>query len=349
MDVRVDPARRAGVDVTIGGHSATSILEPYLISLEYSDQAEGKSDEIRIDLHDRDGKWIGGWLPAKGTVIAATIRCRDWWGRGHDATLACGSFVCDEMSISGPPAKISIKGVSASLSGPLRETSRSEGWGGYSLKGVAAQIAKRHGMELYYDAEPHPFSRQDQRGESDLAFLQRLAEDRGVALKVREGRLVLFDAAAAEARPAALAFHRTSSADGLLAVAEYEFRRASEGTGYASAKIQYHDPSAGELYDETFAPDDATAAPDGKTLDLDLRAESPADARALARGKLRQANKNELTGSFSVMGHPGLVAGITVEMVDFGLFSGRYFVTKTTHSLGAKYTTRAEIRRVLGY
>ena len=40
---------------------------------------------------------------------------------------------------------------------------------------------------------------------------------------------------------------------------------------------------------------------------------------------------------------------MTVDMSGFGKFSGKYFVTRTTHSVGSKYTTKAEIRMVLGY
>ena len=43
------------------------------------------------------------------------------------------------------------------------------------------------------------------------------------------------------------------------------------------------------------------------------------------------------------------MAGLTVEMSGFGMFSGKYFVTKTTHSVGSGYTTKAEIRMTLGY
>jgi hypothetical protein len=121
VDVKQDDlARRAFLEVNIGGHDATSFLEPYLVSFEYTDHAAGKSDEISIELHDRDCKWLEGWLPSKGTGITARIRCLNWRGPGMHMALACGSFTCDEASWSGPPGKVSIKGVSASLTGPLR-------------------------------------------------------------------------------------------------------------------------------------------------------------------------------------------------------------------------------------
>jgi phage protein D len=350
VDVKLDDlARRVSLEVNIGGHDATSFFEPYLTSFEYTDHAEGKSDEISIELHDRDGKWIGGWLPSKGTGITAAVRCLNWWGPGQNLSLNCGKGTCDEVSVSGPPGKVSIKAVSASLSGPLRETTRTRGWENFTLQGVAGDIASSNGLSLYYDADPHRFERQDQRGESDLGFIRRLAESKGVSVKVRDDRLILFSAKDADARPAPLSFARTGEGYGV--VSEYEFKRKSEGTSYAACVVDYKDPATGEMLSYTYNPTGVvmTEKNTGKVLDLDKRVESEADARALAQNKLRGANKSECEGSFTVMGHPGLVAGMTVSMTGFGVFDGKYFVKKTTHSVGDKYTTKAEIRMVLGY
>lgn len=343
-------ARRVLLEVSIGGHDATAYLEPYLTSFEFTDQAAGKSDEISLELHDRDGKWINeGWLPTKGTAIAASLLCLNWWGPGQLLALNCGRFTADEVSCSGPPDKVSIKGVSASLSGPLRETAHTRAWEGFSLRGVAGDVAGRNGLALYYDAEEHPFERQDQRNESDLAFLQRLAEERGVNLKVRDDRLILFSAQEADARAAPLTFAR--SGEGYGTVSEWEFQSKSEGAAYTACTVEYHDPATGELLTYTYNPSGAELSGENtaKVFPLDRRVESEADAMALARNKLRSVNKSEVTGSFTVLGNPGLVAGMTVDMAGFGQFSGKYFVEKTTHSLGGKYTTKAEIRLVLEY
>ena len=350
MDVKQDAlARRVVLTVGIGGHDATSHLEPYLTSFEYVDHAEGKSDEISIELHDRDGKWIGGWLPKKGSAINASIRCLNWRGPGKNMFLNCGKATCDEVSVSGPPGKISIKAVSASLAGPLRETERTRGWEAFTLQGVAEDIAIRNKLSLYYDADDHHFERQDQRGESDLGFLQRLAEECGVSLKVRNDRLILYSAKDADARPAPLTFSRKG--EGYNAVEDYDFKRKSEGCGYVACVVNYKDPATGENRSYTYNPTGAEMTDENtdKALDLDRRVESEAAALAYAQNALRAANKAECEGSFTVIGNPGLVAGMTVVMSGFGVFDGKYFVEKTTHSVGDKYTTKAEIRTVLGY
>ncbi|MDR0476563.1 MAG: hypothetical protein LBH14_01295 [Desulfobulbaceae bacterium] len=350
MDVNQNElARRVILAVTIGGHDATSYIDPYLTSFTFSDQAEGKSDEIQIELHDRDGKWRNGWLPAKGTHITASIRCLNWQGPAQNLSLNCGAFTCDEVSYSGPPDKVSIKAVSASLAGPLRETENTQPWEASSLEGVAGDIAGKNGLTLMYQAGAHTFNRQDQRGESDLAFLTRLAEERGVSVKVREEHLILYSAQDADARAAALTFQRSGA--GYNTVSEYSFQEKSEGTGFTACEVQYSDPASGQTHTYTYNPSGKPLDEENtvKPLVMDRRVESEADAMKLAQNSLRAQNQSECTGSFTIMGHPGLVAGMTVSMSGFGRFDGAYFVTKADHKIGDKYTTSAEIRRVLGY
>ena len=119
-------ARRVRLAVTIGGHDATDALAPSLLSATYTDNAAGKADEVRLDLHDRDGKWLGEWAPKKGTEVSMRILCTDWFGPGQDASLNCGSFKVDEVEYSGPPTKVSIKAVSAALTDGLRETKKTQ-------------------------------------------------------------------------------------------------------------------------------------------------------------------------------------------------------------------------------
>lgn len=202
-------ARRVRLAVTIGGHDATDALAPSLLSATYTDNAAGKADEVRLDLHDRDGKWLGEWAPKKGTEVSMRILCTDWFGPGQDASLNCGSFKVDEVEYSGPPTKVSIKAVSAALTDGLRETKKTQAWEGYSLQAVAGEIAQRNGLELLYNADAFPFNRQDQREESDLPFLQRLASARGVNVKVHDGKLVCEAAKRGDARAATVAISRT--------------------------------------------------------------------------------------------------------------------------------------------
>jgi phage protein D len=74
---------------------------------------------------------------------------------------------------------------------------------------------------------------------------------------------------------------------------------------------------------------------------------SPEEANTLARETLENISKDMVKGTGSTVGLPNLRAGSVVEIDGLGdRFSGRYFVTKTIHSMGdGGYTTQFECRR----
>jgi uncharacterized protein len=74
---------------------------------------------------------------------------------------------------------------------------------------------------------------------------------------------------------------------------------------------------------------------------------SKREAQRLATERLELIAKNLLTGSGSVVGLPDLRAGTVIRLEGLGdRFSGRYFVTATTHTIGdGGYTTSFECRR----
>ena len=352
MDVsqQIVDARRVSVSLTIGGHDATSFLAPYLLSMTYTDNASGKADDLSFELQDREGKWAGDWAPQKGTAVVASFRCLDWFGHGQHGGLACGAFKVDEVEFSGVPDKVSVKAVSAALNSPLRESAQTKAWEGYNLQGVATEMASRHELTLLYDAPDLPFERQDQREEADLAFLTRLAGERGVKVKVHDGKLALYAAKTADAQTAALTIPKTG---GQFSPTSYRFKEKSANTAYTGCEVNYLDPTTQQVHSYVFDAKGqrvATAAADSqKVWAVNQRVESEAAARALAQNTLRKKNEGECTGSLEIMGHPGLVAGMTVALTGFGRFSGTYFVEKTEHKIGSGYTTSADIRKTLGY
>ncbi len=66
-----DKARRTAYTVVFDGADITTNLAPYLLSLTYVDKEEDESDELTIEVQDRDGIWMQQWL-SKAVVAAAT-------------------------------------------------------------------------------------------------------------------------------------------------------------------------------------------------------------------------------------------------------------------------------------
>lgn len=334
-------ARRVILAVTIDGHDATSVLSPSLLEFSYTDNAGGKADEVRLTLHDRDGKWIGPWKPRKGIPVMATLKCLDWERQGEDFSLPCGAFTIDEVEVSGPPDKVTIKAVSANLTGPLRETARTRAWENTSLETVAGQIAEEYGLSLLYTGKAHAFARSDQRNESDLAYLNRMASGRGMNCKVHDGRLILMDAQEAENRDTAVTLSRRG---GMYSPRSYSFRDSSADTAFSDAEVAYADPATGTTHCASVAAAD-TANGVQKTLTSRQRAENAAQAQDMGGAALHAANVRSRTASVECLGCPRLVAGTTVGLDGFGDFSGLWFVQTATHRVSGSggYTTSLEL------
>ena len=321
-------ARRTKLSVTIGGHDATSYVDPTLLDFEYTDNASGKSDEIQLTLHDREGRWNNEWRPSKGTEVKASLSVLDWFGQGENASLNCGTFKIDELEFIGPPDKVRIKAVSASLTGSLRDEKRTKAWESHSLRGIAEEVASKEGLTLHYDGQEHQFQRRVQREESNLAFVDRLGKECGMNVKVHDEKLILFAAANADKKTPSLIITKSG---GQFSPASYSFKEKSAGTAYGSCVVMYKDPKSGQLLKYIYPPDgkkEQTINTEGthtkkkkgsKVLNVNKRVENVKQANALAQSSLRNANGPEVTANIEIMGPPGLVAVITWPLYGTGL------------------------------
>ena len=338
-------ARRVTLAVFIGGHDASSYVDPHLLDFSFKDNAGGKADEIQLTLHDRDGKWIGPWRPKKGTAITASITVHDWEREGHTVTLPCGTFKADEIEFSGPPDKVKIKAVTSALTTGLRDEDKTRAWESFSLKNLAGQLATENGLELMYEGPEHGFARQDQREESDLGFLQRLASERGMVCKVHDGKLVVYSAAGADAGKSVVTIPKTG---GMYSPTNYSFKESSSKTGYKKAKVAYSDPLTGTTHTAEVDAKDADET-DEKTLQLNKRVESAGEAMRLGASELRDKNKDKNKATLEFMGNPAVVAGVVIAVTGFGGFDGSWFVESCEHKVGSGYKTSVEIRKTLKY
>lgn len=66
-----DLARRTAYSVAFDGADITANLEAYFLGLTYVDKEEDETDELTIEVHDRDRVWMTQWL-SKAVEAAAT-------------------------------------------------------------------------------------------------------------------------------------------------------------------------------------------------------------------------------------------------------------------------------------
>lgn len=348
-------ARRVELTVTIDGHDATDFVNPSLVDFTYTDQMSGKADEVQLRLHDRDGNWRGDWMPKKGMPVTAEIVTHDWENDGEDMRLPCGTFKIDEIEFSGPPMQVTIKAVSAAMTTGIRDTKKNKGWEKTDLEDVLRSVAEANDLEADVDVSDEDddgkggIDRLDQRNESDLVFANRIAEERGLACKVHDGKMVVRSGRALEMQEPVAEIPMTGSP---FSPTRFSFRQSSSGTGYTKAKARYSNAEKGELMQALVQSRKAYEAEQGgkpqqdKTLTLDRKADSPKDAARQAKGAMQKANSKEETVTIELMGNTRLVAGTTVDMTGFGTFSGRYIIQKADHKIGnSGYTCSLELSK----
>lgn len=333
-------SRYAEVILFYKGINITSDLKEYLTSFTYND-GEGRSDDIAIDLIDRDRKWQGPWLPGKGDEISATIRTRNWYEQGDSAELNCGTFYVDDVSLKGPPDKISIKALAVPFAAGGKGEQKSRSWENADFATIAGEVAKSSELSLIFDAPNHVYDRVDQYKETDLAFIKRLAKKEGYSVKVTNKQLVIYAAAKYEAKSAALAFTR-----GDELVLDYSFSDTAADEQYAKSEVSYFDEKTKKTLKYTFV---VPGIDEGPTLKINKRVKSIDEAQRLAKAEVREKNKGAKTAKFTIVGHVKCVQGLTVTVKGFGAFDGKYFIESTSHGVGNGYKVNVNLREVLPY
>lgn len=357
--------RRAWLQVTYNSKDISEALAQYLISASYTDNLSGQVDDISLTLEDKAGLWQSDWMPVKGATLDITLCTYNWQGLydgEFDTTL--GTFEVDEIEMTSAPDVVNIKAVAISVGddSTLRSTLRSKTWENISVRKVANDIAWENGMKLFWDCDDNPnIDKLEQNDESDLSVLQKVCDDAGFALKITTDTIIVFDEAKYEqAEPVIEIYHPgtntiadvaeadgTPTPDRIFHSTGYSFKTKIRDV-YKKCHIKYTNDQDKSVIESTFTDPNKS---NGATLEIHQQVTSQAEADRLAKKKLREKNRDECTGSYSLDGCQFLCAGETIEMIGFGVFSGRYIVTQAKHDIsGSGYVTSIDVRRCLiGY
>jgi hypothetical protein len=187
-----------------------------------------------------------------GTVLRVTIYAESWDNHDTIETLNCGSFEICGIRLSGPPSEATIEAISLSLQSPIRREEHTQGWEWISLYQIAQEVANRGSLSLVYELRhDRPFDRVDQRRESDLSFLTRIARDRGAAVKIIGNQLVIYSEQEFESKPPVLTIKRGDNR-----LLSYSFTQDTSDCA-SSAEVMHKDPYSGQMawavYPEDFA------------------------------------------------------------------------------------------------
>ena len=347
-------ARRISVIIKYNNKDISVDISKYLKSISYIDNLSGEADDLQITLEDKAGLWQSTWIPEKGALLDVMLQQKYWQTLSElPQSLRLGLFEIDEITSSGYPSEVQIKAVSVPDNNTLRGTERSRSWEKAKLQVIANDIASAAGMSLFWDTEENPvLDRAEQTEQSDLSFLYAICKDKGLALKISDKKIIIFDEAKYEAEKVKI----TIVKPGTVYKKESGMKYLFVGTGYslrtkirdiyAACRVSYQQGSSKSNIEATYT----VAGKKGKTLQVNEQVESVAEALNLAKKRLREKNKDEVTGSLNMLGNFVLLSGVTVNLLGFGAFDGKYLITRASHDIGSGYTTNIDVRRCLnGY
>lgn len=332
--------RRAVANIDYKGINITTELANYLIGFTFNDN-EGSSDDIQIELEDRERKWQGPWMPEKNDEIKATIKLLSWRFEGQERQLACGTFYVDDVDFRGPPDKVTIKAISVPFVEGGKETKHTRSWDNASLKIIMGRLAASAGLSLFYDAPDYFYDRVEQDKKTDLAFAKELAQKEGLSIKVVDRQLIVYDQLIYESKKSVRTIKRGESN-----YISHNLKNSAAEEQYKKVEVSYWNSKQKKIIKYTY---NVPGVKDGPTLKVSKRLTSLDEAKRFAQKEARNKNKSAKSGTLTLMGDEKLLQGVTIELEKFGKFDGKYFVESASHQITGGYTVTIKIREVLSY
>jgi len=299
----------------------------------------GEADSAEITLQDRDELWQGDWFPDRGAMMDISLHVDNWEAEGDNRDLPLGNFEVDEITNSGPPNEAKIKLVSIPSNSSLRGVEKTRAWEKTKLSQIIKDVADSDGVESFFDAADDPIQeRAEQSEQTDLSFLQKLCKDAGLALKVSDKKVVVFDISKYEKEPPVMTITK-----GMQNVLSFDCRATIHDV-YKACHVKYKHSQKDSMIEYTYTDPNRK---EGLTLQVNEKVESIEEAEKLAKKKLHEKNLEEFAVSLTLMGNFALLASNTVQLVGFHKYDGKYLITKSEHEVGNGYTTKIDLRRVI--
>jgi uncharacterized protein len=324
-------ANSTSIALYYAGKNITKYIDNDLLSFSYTDNAGDAADDISITLKDNKGKWIDAWAPEKGDIINPVITAVSYFGGFHETILDCKNFIVDEVSYSGRPRIVTIGAMSAPSDTDFMTTPHSKTWNQASVKKIAETIAKKSGVPLVFDSKVNPLLAFVEQSETpDANFLFDLCKRNGLAMKLFNQKIVVFNEAEYEAKPEIAALTEAG-------IVTWNCKTTYTDTGYEGCEVKYTNPSTGEVLKYMYYDKNKQLHTVGKAIHKIYRINETVEnyqvAQIVAKSKLREMNKGETTVQITMSGNMTFTASQNIILSkDFGRFNGKYYIDKITRS-----------------
>lgn len=320
-----------------GKTNITADIEPHLLELTYTDNLEGESDELTVVFEDISGKWIREWYPTQGDKLKAAI------GYKGAQLTDIGAFEIDEVEYNYRPSYIQIKALSTGI-GKANRTLKPKAYENTTLKQIVGIIAGRLKLKMVGTIKNIPVKRVTQYQERDVEFLARLAREYHHSFKIVGDQLVFTDKDELGKSEAVVTLEEKDTISICLRDRIKDTAKEVDVSGYdANGKKVIKKRKKAKALRENMKQAQSAS---GDTLKVVTRGETQEQIDARADAALAEQNDDQTAGNITLIGNPKLVAGSTLLLRNLGIFSGKYLIKSSRHSIvrGGGYTTSLEVR-----
>lgn len=317
--------------IEYNGVDATDIIADDCSSFTWKDNATGTADTMTLSLSNIGGKWMNGFYPSDEDKFKAWIQLQEWAADYRNGQIYCGCFMVDSLRYSGYPETLQLSGISTPTDSNFNVKQKNKAWSKTTVKTVLESIAAEAGIKLVFDAEDASIDSINQTGKTDLSFAYSLCSEYGMALKLYNNKLVVYDQTQYEAKES----RYTITPELLGGSGAYSISKQIT-TRYDSVKIQYTSGKKGK----TLTYEYVIPGKEGKRqMYVTTKAESLSDAEVKAKAALRKNIRDSVQLSIKMMGSAKYMATDCFDLSGFGKLDGKYFIDAITHQRsGGKYT-----------
>ncbi|HAV1335918.1 MULTISPECIES: phage late control D family protein [Vibrio] len=176
------------------GKEISQELSDYVSALTYTDVLDSKkvgTDTVSMTLVNHDGRFYDAWFPEKGDTLECGIGWFDDDGKRN--AWMWGKFTIDEIRFSLNPDKVSIGANAKPATRGKIDNETSEVYEQTSFVTLAEDIAKEVGVSILIapDARDVAYTRVQQRDESKMAMMGRLADENSIPMAFKGNQLVV--------------------------------------------------------------------------------------------------------------------------------------------------------------
>ncbi|ELI8644589.1 phage late control D family protein [Salmonella enterica] len=344
------PVRTPVFTLHYNNRDITHDVTAYVTSVTFTDKLSGETDELEVELEDSIQKWRDAWYPGMTDTLSLQM------GYVGEKLTDCGRFSIDEIELSGPPDSVSIRGRAASVTHAMR-TKSNRAFENTTLAAIARRIAGKHKLKLEGQIEPLTLERITQYGESDLAFLKRLAQDYGYMVKVTPQKLIFSHLGKLRDAPVIRTITPQDISRWSLRETLHEVYKGVSNkhqnsqtrtlvTYKADGSQDTRQVKRAQVQVPFRLPDESAGT---DTLNTYERASNPDESRAKGKAHLDRKNEYKHAGTLSLEGDLSLRAGASVVTDGFGKQDGKWLIISARHSLtrSSGLTTDIDIARGL--